>query len=66
MIYPTPKLKAKFEKHILSRPKREVRLLYYTVRKTSDTMLPVSLTETCVPWKLLIGYIGVSTLSEKD
>ena len=36
------------------------------MRKTSDTMLPVSLTETCVPWKLLKGCIEVSTLSQKD
>ena len=35
------------------------------VRKTYDTMLPVSLTETCLPWKLHIGCNEVSTLPQK-
>ena len=40
-------------------------VVHYTVRKTYDMMLPVSLTETCLPWKLHIGCIGGSTLAQK-
>ena len=40
-------------------------VVHYTVRKTYHAMLPVSLTKTCLPWKLHMGSIGVSTLSQK-
>ena len=38
-------------------------VVHYTVRKTYDIMLPFSLTETCLPWKL--GCIGVSIIPPK-
>ena len=40
-------------------------VVHYTVRKTYDIMLPISLTETCLPWKLHTGCIGVSTIPPK-
>ena len=40
-------------------------VVHYTVRKTYDIMLPVSLTETCLPWKLHIRCIRASTLPQK-
>ena len=33
--------------------------------KTYDTMSPVSLTQTCLSWKLHIGDSGVSALPQK-
>ena len=40
-------------------------VVHYSVRKTYDIMLPVSLIETCLPWKLHIGCIGESSLPQK-